>query len=78
MGLGVLNMKYEIGNKFKSKKNHACGGNEWEIVRTGADIKIKCLKCGHTLFMLPDELTKIIKVGSYMVGQDIKNGNEEN
>lgn len=62
-------MKFEIGYKFKSKKNHACGCNEWEIVRTGADVKIKCLKCGHTLFMLPDELAKIIKVGTLTDGQ---------
>jgi hypothetical protein len=42
--------------------SHACGGNEWQIVRTGADIKIKCTKCGRAIFLSPDELKKIIKV----------------
>ena len=69
-------MKYEIGYKFKSKKPHACGANEWEIIRTGADVKIKCANCGRSLFMLPDELTKIIKVGSLTASQDIKGEND--
>ena len=35
-------MTYNVGDKIISKKSHACGSNEWQIVRTGADIKIKC------------------------------------
>lgn len=34
------------------RKPHACGANQWEITRTGADIKIKCLGCGR-IVMLP-------------------------
>ncbi len=55
-------MTYSLGDKFISKKSHACGGNEWQIVRTGADIKVKCIKCGRAIFLSPDELQKIIKV----------------
>ena len=55
-------MIYNLGDKIISKKTHACGGNEWQIVRTGADIKIKCQKCGRAIFLSPDELQKIIKV----------------
>ncbi len=55
-------MNYCVGDKIISKKSHACGGNEWQIVRTGADIKIKCTKCGRAIFLSPDELKKIIKV----------------
>ena len=55
-------MKYDVGDKIISKKTHACGGNEWQIVRTGADIKIKCAKCGRAIFMSIDQLQKIIKV----------------
>ncbi len=55
-------MIYSVGDKIISKKAHACGGNEWQIVRTGADIKIKCTKCGRAIFLSLDELQKIIKV----------------
>ena len=35
---------YKLGSIVMMKKPHPCGKNEWEIVRVGADIKIKCLK----------------------------------
>ena len=54
-------MQYIIGDKITSKKNHACGGNEWEIVRIGADVKLKCTKCGRAVFMSVDEVKKITK-----------------
>ena len=33
------------------KKPHPCGTNEWEIVRVGAEIKIKCKNCGRSIMM---------------------------
>ena len=39
------NLNYKIGTKVIMKKQHPCGANEWEIIRLGADIKIKCLNC---------------------------------
>ena len=42
---------YELGTKVVMKKQHPCGSNEWEIVRVGADIKIKCLGCGRTVLI---------------------------
>ena len=54
-------MEYELNGKILSKKNHACGGNEWVITRVGADVKIKCLKCGRAIFLSIDETAKIVK-----------------
>ncbi len=54
-------MVYSIGDTVISKKNHACGGNEWEIVRIGADVKLKCVKCGRAVFMSVDDVKKITK-----------------
>ena len=54
-------MLYGVGGKIISKKNHACGCNEWQIVRTGADIKIKCAKCARSIFLSVDELKKMTK-----------------
>ncbi len=54
-------MLYNIGDRIISKKSHACGANEWEIVRTGADVKLKCTKCGRAVFMSVDEVKKITK-----------------
>jgi len=54
-------MLYKVGDKIISKKNHACGGNEWEVVRTGADVKLKCVKCGRAVFLSVDQTDKITK-----------------
>lgn len=52
-------MIYCVGGKIISKKPHACGGNSWTVVRTGADVKIKCDKCGRTVFLSVDETAKM-------------------
>ncbi len=54
-------MKYKVGDKIITKKTHACGNDEWTVERTGADIKIKCSKCGKTMFVLSDGLDKMCK-----------------
>lgn len=44
-------MEFLVGDKVKMKKPHPCGSYEWEIIRAGADFKIKCLKCGHLVML---------------------------
>lgn len=44
--------KYKLGDVVELKKKHPCGSLLWEVVRTGADIKIRCLGCDH-LVMIP-------------------------
>lgn len=54
-------MIYSIGDKVISRKNHPCGGNEWTIIRVGADIKLKCDKCDHIIMIDLDKMSKFIK-----------------
>ena len=51
-------MNIEIGQKVTLKKQHPCGGYDWEIVRVGADVKIKCLTCGHVVMLSREKLKK--------------------
>ncbi|MDO4995665.1 MAG: DUF951 domain-containing protein [Bacilli bacterium] len=55
------NTQYTIGTKVVMKKQHPCGSNEWEITRVGADIKIKCLKCGRTILLPRIDFNKKLK-----------------
>lgn len=55
-------MMFNTGDKIKAKKPHACGGREWEILRTGADIKLKCLKCGRVVFASVPDAEKMTAV----------------
>lgn len=43
---------YEVGDVVKLKKKHPCGSFEWEILRVGADFRLKCEGCGHQI-MIP-------------------------
>ena len=42
---------YDLGDIVEMKKPHACQANRWQIIRMGADIKIKCTNCGHIVMM---------------------------
>lgn len=51
--LGKFKMpeEIEVGHVVRLRKAHPCGSHEWEVVRVGADIGIKCLKCQRKLFL---------------------------
>ena len=44
-------MEIRLGDVVRLKKKHPCGSYEWRVVRVGADIGIKCLKCQHRVLL---------------------------
>ena len=44
-------MQFAIGDIVKLKKKHPCGSFEWEILRVGADFRLKCKGCGHQIMI---------------------------
>ena len=40
-----------LGDVVRLKKKHPCGSDEWQVVRIGADIRIKCLKCQRLILL---------------------------
>ena len=52
---------YKLNSIVVMKKEHPCGSNEWQIVRVGADIKIKCINCGRTVMLPRIEFNKKLK-----------------
>lgn len=50
-----------LGNVVEMKKGHPCGANEWEIIRLGADVKIKCVNCGRVVMISRMDFNKKIK-----------------
>jgi len=43
------------------KKPHPCGEHEFEVLRVGSDIKIKCVSCGREVTVPRVKLEKNIK-----------------
>ncbi len=56
-----MNNEYKLNSIVMMKKEHPCGSNEWIITRIGADIKIKCQKCGRSIMMPRIEFNKKMK-----------------
>lgn len=54
-------MEYKLNDLVILKKVHPCGNNEFEIIRLGADIKIRCTKCDRVIMLPRIELNKRIK-----------------
>jgi hypothetical protein len=55
----VLELK--LGDIVRLKKQHPCGGYEWIVVRLGADIGLKCLKCQRFVWLERPVLERRIK-----------------
>lgn len=58
------NMDFEVNDIIKMKKPHPCGCYEWEVMRVGADFRLKCVGCGHEIMIarrIVEKNTKSIK-----------------
>ena len=51
----------QLGDKVTLRKEHPCGGYEWEVVRLGADIGLVCLTCKHRVMLSRRELNRRLK-----------------
>lgn len=57
-----MNIKtFELGDVVEMKKQHPCGTNEWKIIRIGADVRIKCVGCLHSVMIPRREFEKKMK-----------------
>ncbi|BFH65957.1 DUF951 domain-containing protein [Paenibacillus azoreducens] len=52
---------FQLGDIVQMKKNHPCGSNEMEIIRMGMDIRIKCVKCQHSVLIPRAKFEKNMK-----------------
>ena len=58
----VVKMEYKLNDIVEMKKPHPCKkSNQLQIIRMGADIKIKCLGCGAIVMFSRREFEKKLK-----------------
>ena len=53
----AIDVTVEVGDIIRMKKPHPCGCSEWEILRVGADFRLKCRGCSHQV-MVPRRLVE--------------------
>jgi hypothetical protein len=44
-------VEVHVGDQVRLRKPHACGGSDWTVVRLGADIGLRCMKCEHRVLL---------------------------
>lgn len=53
-------LKLNVGDIVELKKKHPCGGNTFEILRTGMDFRMRCLQCGSQMRIIRSKLEKSV------------------
>ncbi len=59
-------MEILLGDTLTMKKVHPCGGDKWLVLRTGADIRMKCLTCGHEVMTPRYKVEKNIRTVQHL------------
>ena len=58
---GGVFVEISVGDRVEMKKAHPCGGREFEILRVGMDVRIKCLTCRREIMAPRRKIEKNIK-----------------
>ena len=60
-----MDEKLNVGDVVRLKKQHPCGGYDWEIMRIGTDFRIKCTTCDRQIWLPRREvMRRVTKVVS--------------
>ncbi len=54
-------MRLQMGDRLRLRKQHPCGSFDWEVVRLGADIGLRCEKCGRRVLLPRSEVERRTK-----------------
>jgi len=54
-------MEIKLGDIVRLRKKHPCGSYEWQVVRLGADIGIRCLKCQRRVLLVRSVFERRVK-----------------
>ncbi len=54
-------MDIQVGDIVTMKKAHPCGSRDWQILRVGADFKLRCLGCGREVMGARSKYEKNIR-----------------
>ena len=54
-------MDIRVGDILSMKKAHPCGSKDWQVLRTGADFRLRCCGCGREVMVPRIKIEKNIK-----------------
>ena len=54
-------LKFEAGDILIMKKPHPCGQRQLEVLRVGAEVRVRCVGCGRDMVLDRIKLEKSIR-----------------
>ena len=54
-------MDIRLGDTYRLRKPHPCGGYDWQVTRVGADIGLRCLTCDRRVMLARPEFERRVK-----------------
>ena len=57
----MRNLDVQVGDRLIMKKKHPCGSNEFAVLRSGMDFRLKCCGCGREVMVPRIKIEKNIK-----------------
>jgi hypothetical protein len=54
-------IQLDLGDRIRLRKPHPCGSYDWLVVRLGADIGLRCEKCGRRVLLPRAEVERRMK-----------------
>lgn len=52
---------YNVGDILRLRKKHPCGGDQWEVLKSGVDMRLQCLTCQRVVLIPRVKLEKQVK-----------------
>ena len=54
-------MDIQVGDILTMKKAHPCGSKQWQVLRTGADFRLRCCGCGREVMGPRAKFEKMVR-----------------
>lgn len=54
-------MDIQLGDVLTMKKAHPCGSRDWQVLRIGADLRLRCCGCGREVMGPRSKFEKNLK-----------------
>lgn len=54
-------MDIQVGDVLTMKKPHPCGSRQWQVLRVGADFRLRCLGCGREVMGARSKFEKNVR-----------------
>lgn len=67
-------MDIQLQDILEMKKAHPCGQRRWLVLRAGADLRLRCMGCGHEVMVPRFKVEKNIRAVLRQNAPTDKNG----